>query len=326
MSTSAQKNRQCLPADESICQAQNKIINLRPILVGQDPKAILPISAELLKSSALINNNLLIYKKLICLTLFLFLTMLVSCSKSTDTTNTNDIEQVKYYTYEIVNTYPHDSGAFTQGLIYYDNNLYEGTGLRGESTLRFVDLETGTVLRQREIAQATSGNYFGEGITIFRDTVYQLTYTSQVGFKYNKDTFDSLSEFSYSTYGWGLTHDGTNLIMSDGSHRLSYINPDNFDVIKIIEVTDTTGPVVRLNELEYINGEIYANIWMSNRIAVISPITGEVTAWIDLTGIAIITPSMDFLNGIAYDEATDRLLVTGKLWPNLFEIKLIEVD
>ena len=249
--------------------------------------------------------------------------IIVSCSKSTDTTET---EQVKYCTYEIVNTYPHDTGAFTQGLIYYDNNLYEGTGQRGYSTIRFVDLETGTVLRQRNIAQASSGNYFGEGITIFRDTIYQLTYTSHVGFKYNKDTFDSLGEFSYSTYGWGLTHDGTNLIMSDGSHRLSYLNPENFDVIKIVEVTDTAGPVVRLNELEYINGEIYANVWLTNKIARISPSTGNVAGWIDLTGIAIITPSMDALNGIAYDEASDRLFVTGKKWPNLFEINLIEVD
>ncbi len=273
--------------------------NFRLKLVGQDPIAILPLLITLI----------------LCMTLF--------CSKSTDPTDTG---RIKNYTFEIVNTYPHDAEAFTQGLIYNDDNLYEGTGLRGESTLRFVDLETGTVLRQRNIGQSSTGNYFGEGVTIFRDTIYQLTWKGFIGFKYNKDTFDSLGEFSYSTQGWGLTHDGTNLIMSDGTHSVYFLDPSDFRVVKIIEVTDTAGPVIRLNELEYINGEIYANVWLTYKIARISPTTGKVTGWIDLTGITPVTPSMDVLNGIAYDEATDRLFVTGKLWPNLFEINLIEVN
>jgi len=252
--------------------------------------------------------------------------MFVSCSDSNGPSKPPEPDGVKHYTYEIVNTYPHDADAFTQGLIYYDNDLYEGTGLRGKSTLRFVDLETGTVIRQRNIGQASTGNYFGEGITIFRDTVYQLTWLDTIGFKYNKDTFDSLGQFNYNTQGWGITHDGAFLIMSDGSDSIMFIDPDNFSVIKAIKVSDSTGPIVRLNELEYINDEIYANVWQSNRIAIISPTTGNVTGWIDLTGIIAVTPSMDVLNGIAYDAATDRLFVTGKYWPSLFEINLVEVD
>ncbi|MFH2048306.1 MAG: glutaminyl-peptide cyclotransferase [bacterium] len=259
--------------------------------------------------------------------ILIFLSMF-GCSNSTGTAK-NDT--VKNYTYEIVNTYPHDPNAFTQGLIYYDNNFYEGTGLRGVSTLSYVDLETGTVLRQRNIGQASVGNYFGEGITIFNNIIYQLTYTSHIGFKYNKDTFDSLDQFTYSTQGWGLTHDGIHLIMSDGTDSILFINPANFSVIKVIHVSDSTGPVVRLNELEYINNQIYANVWQTNRIAIISPSDGRVTGWIDLTALvdmvdSLSVPYIDVLNGIAYDKDNDRLFVTGKYWPNLFEINLIEVE
>lgn len=290
----------------------------RVISVEQDPQAILPISW----------SKPLLQRLLILLVLG---TMLLSCSKDFGSTNTSNPSPAKNYTYEIVNTYPHDPDAFTQGLVYYDDNLYEGTGITGESTLRFVDLETGTVLRKRDIGQSPTGNYFGEGVTIFRDTVYQLTWQAQVGFKYNKNTFDSLGEFNYSTQGWGLTHNGANLIMSDGTHSVFFLDPSDFRVVKIIEVTDTAGPVVRLNELEYINGEIYANVWLTKKIARISPATGNVTGWIDLTELVYLVdslsiPDIDVLNGIAYDEANDRLFVTGKYWPSLFEINLIEID
>jgi glutamine cyclotransferase len=296
-------------------------------IAGQDSKAILPLMAELLKSFALqfCRSKPLWFRHLVFM---IMMSVLPSCSNSSGPAK---IEQIKNYTYEIVNTYTHDPNAFTQGLIYYDNNLYEGTGLRGASTLRYVDLETGTALRQRNIGQASVGNYFGEGITIFRDTIYQLTWTSHIGFKYNKDTFDSLGNFSYSTQGWGLTHDGAYLIMSDGTDSIMFINPEDFSVIKVIHVSDSTGPVVRLNELEYINNEIYANIWLSNRIAIISPSDGRVTGWIDLTELvnmvdSLSVPDIDVLNGIAYDKDNDRLFVTGKYWPNLFEINLIEVE
>ncbi len=303
-----------------------KKINKKNI-IEQDSKAILPLMAELLKSSALqfCRSKPLWFRHLVFM---IMMSVLPSCSNSTGPAKS---EGVTNYTYEIVKTYPHDPNAFTQGLVYYDNNLYEGTGLSGVSTLRYVDLVTGIVLRQRDIGKAATGNYFGEGVTIFNDVVYQLTWTSHIGFKYNKDTFDSLGNFSYSTQGWGLTHDSTYLIMSDGTDSIMFINPENFSVIKVIHVSDSNGPVVRLNELEYINNKIYANVWLSNRIAIISPSDGRVTGWIDLTSLedmvdSMSVPYIDALNGIAYDKDNDRLFVTGKYWPSLFEINLIEVE
>ncbi len=228
------------------------------------------------------------------------------------------------YTYEVVNVYPHDPDAFTQGLIMEDGVLYEGTGLEGESTLRRVDLETGEVLQM----YALSDDFFGEGITVFGSKIIQLTWQSQKGFVYDKQSFDLLEEFSYSTQGWGITTDGNQLIMSDGTANLYFLDPETYEVIGQVEVRIGTAPVIRLNELEYINGKVYANVWMTDKIAIINPNTGQVTGWIDLTGIY--TPetsnSNNVLNGIAYDAESDKLFVTGKRWPQLFQIELIAIE
>jgi glutamine cyclotransferase len=227
------------------------------------------------------------------------------------------------YTYTVVNVYPHDKDAFTQGLVYENGFLYEGTGLYGKSTLRRVELETGTVLQ----LYALSNQLFGEGITIFNDKIIQLTWQSHVGFVYDKYSFDQLREFGYPTEGWGITHDDNRLIMSDGTANLYFLNPETFEQIGQIEVHDT-GPVTRLNELEYINGEIYANIWTEERIAIINPQNGQVKAWIDLSGIYASQnrAAGDVLNGIAYDPEADRLFVTGKNWPQLYQIELVPLE
>ena len=228
------------------------------------------------------------------------------------------------YSYEIINSYPHDPAAFTQGLIYLDGVLYEGTGRYGQSSLRQVDLETGDVLTLTTMPE----QYFGEGITILDDKIYQLTWKSQTGFIYDQDSFELLETFSYPTEGWGLTHDGQQLIMSDGTNNLYFLDPDTLEVNGRLPIHDNQGnPIVRLNELEYINGEIYANIWQTNQIIRIDPQSGQVTAWIDLTGLLAqetLSQPVDVLNGIAYDATNGRLFVTGKLWPMLYEIKLVE--
>lgn len=229
---------------------------------------------------------------------------------------------VLVYTYKIINKFPHDPNAFTQGLVFEGGALYEGTGLCGHSSLREVKLETGDTLRVLELPV----QYFGEGITIHDDRVIQLTYHSHVGFVYDKESFDLMHEFNYSTQGWGITHDGTHLIMSDGTSTLYLLDPATFEDVGQIEVSDSIGPVTYLNELEYINGEIYANIWNTDLIAIISPQSGNVAGWIDLEGLLRpedITGRIDVLNGIAYDTDGDRLFVTGKYWPKLFEIELI---
>lgn len=223
------------------------------------------------------------------------------------------------YTYEVINVYPHDPNAFTQGLIIVEGVMFESTGLKGSSTLRRVDLETGNVLQNYALLE----EFFGEGITVFDDKIIQLTYQQGIGFIYDKWSFDLLGEFNYSTEGWGITTDGTQLIMSDGSAYLYFLDPETFDVIGRIEVWDD-GPVERINELEYINGEVYANIWLTDRIAIINPNTGRVTGWIDLTGIytSETINSNNVLNGIAYDTEGERLFVTGKRWSKLFQIEL----
>jgi glutaminyl-peptide cyclotransferase len=223
--------------------------------------------------------------------------------------------------YRIIHVYPHDATAFTQGLIYLDGALYESTGLNGRSSIRMVDLASGRVLQRYDLP----AEYFGEGLTNWGSNLYQLTWTSHKCFVYDRFSFRLLKTFTYSGEGWGLTHDRTSLIMSDGTAYLRFMDPNTFTETKRIQVTDGGKPVKELNELEYIRGEIYANIWQSDRIARISPTTGKVLGWIDLTGIL---PPQDrtsgdgVLNGIAYDEKGDRLFITGKLWPKLFEIKL----
>jgi len=227
-----------------------------------------------------------------------------------------------YYTYEIVNLFPHDQHAFTEGLVYDGGYLYESTGLYGQSTLRRVNLETGGVLQQHNL----SSSYFGEGITIFGDEIIQLTWQSHIGFVYDKATFKLLQNFTYATEGWGLTNDGKNLIMSDGTSDLYILDPHTFQRIGQINVTDSGNPITSLNELEYINGFIYANVFLTNKIAIISPQTGLVRGWIYLTGIEklkVQDPSDDVLNGIAYDAVQNRLFVTGKDWPQLFQIDLV---
>jgi len=233
---------------------------------------------------------------------------------------------VPNYTYEIVNAYPHDPNAFTQGLIYEGGILYEGTGLNGKSTLRETDLETGQIVRELKLADS----YFGEGITIFDDRLYQLTWRDGTGFIYNKDNFELLDTWNYTTEGWGITHDGQKLIMSDGTNVLHFLDPDSLVEIGRVEVTDSQQrPVYLLNELEYVNGEILANVWRTQVIVRINPDTGDVIGWINLEGLldlTAVTQEWDVLNGIAYDEENDRLFVTGKWWPELYEIDLIQIN
>ena len=226
------------------------------------------------------------------------------------------------YTYTVVHTFPHDRNAFTQGLVFADGELYEGTGLHGRSSVRRVALTTGAVLQ----SQGLDNRFFGEGITVFGDLLIQLTWQSQVGFVYDKQTLTLLRTFTYPTEGWGLTHDGTRLIMSDGTATLYFMDPVTLMVTGQIDVHDDIGPVTRLNELEYVRGEVYANVWQTDRLARIDPDTGRVVGWIDLTGLLPLQdrqPPVDVLNGIAYDAPQDRLFVTGKWWPRLFEIALV---
>ena len=224
--------------------------------------------------------------------------------------------------YTVVRSYPHDARAFTQGIEFHDGVLYEGTGLNGQSSLRRVELATGKVLQQ----VAVSPEYFGEGITTWGQTILQLTWQSQIGFVYDRATFKQLRTFRYTGEGWGLTHNATELIMSDGSASLRFLDPNTMTEKRRLLVTDA-GIVIRdLNELEWVNGEIYANVWQTNFIARISPANGHVLGWIDLTGL--LSPqernAADVLNGISYDTASRRLFVTGKLWPKLFEIRIEE--
>ena len=236
-----------------------------------------------------------------------------------------DGDGVPTYTYTVINTYPHDSGAYTQGLQYVDGVLYEGTGLYNPaSTLRKVELETGAVLQSIDI-----GRFFGEGITVVGDEIYQLTWLDKFGFVWNKSDFQELRRFTYPTQGWGLTYDGTELIMSDGTANLYFRDPATFAETRRVTVRDENGdPVTLLNELEYIGTEVFANVWKTDLIVRISPADGDVVGWVDLSGLSPIVgpPGERVLNGIAYDAAGDRLFVTGKLWPQLYEIELSTVE
>jgi glutamine cyclotransferase len=236
----------------------------------------------------------------------------------TDSTSTT---RTPSYTFEVVTEHPHDPGAFTQGLLWHEGRLFESTGEVGTSNIREVDLKTGRVIRQRDLAPP----HFGEGIVIFGDKLYQITWKTNKAFVYDWKTFAPTGEFTYEGEGWGLTTDGTSLIMSNGSSTLIYRDPKTFVAQKAITVTDHGNAVSQLNELEWVKGEIWANVWQSEQIARIDPATGNVLGWIDLTGIL---PSLDrtgtedVMNGIAYDAEKDRIFVTGKLWSKLFEITL----
>lgn len=231
----------------------------------------------------------------------------------------------EHMTYEVIQAYPHDPAAFTQGLVYLDGYLYESTGLYGESSLRKVDLETGEVLQQINL----TNEVFAEGLTDWADTLVQLTWREGLGYVYNRADFDLLDEFQYETEGWGLTQDGERLIMSDGTSTLFFLAPETFEVIGTVNVSDAGEDVQRLNELEWVGGQVFANIWQTDDIVRIDPATGEVLGWIDLAGLlpdALRTEDTDVLNGIAYDPAGDRLFVTGKKWPQLYEIRLVPVE
>jgi glutaminyl-peptide cyclotransferase len=225
------------------------------------------------------------------------------------------------YGYSVVHTYPHDREAFTQGLEYADGVLYEGTGLNGRSSIRKVKLETGEILQRHLVPD----RHFGEGITVWRSELIELTWQSGIGFVYDRKTFDQRRTFQYAGEGWGLTHDAKDLIMSDGTNALRFLNPSTFAEERRINVTAVGVPVKALNELEYVKGEVFANVWQTDYIARIEPTSGKITAWIDLRGLLSPTDraGADVLNGIAYDAVRDRLFVTGKLWPKLFEIRLV---
>jgi glutaminyl-peptide cyclotransferase len=226
------------------------------------------------------------------------------------------------YGYRVVKTYPHDRTAFTQGLEYRDGFLYEGTGMIGRSSVRKVDLGSGSVIQKYDLPQP----FFGEGITVLNQQILELTWQTQTGFVYDRSSFRVLRSFNYRGEGWGLTNDGKQIYMSDGSADIRVWDAATLKEIRRITVKDGVTPVTQLNELEWVRGEIYANVWQTDRIARISPVDGRVLAWIDLTGILPKSERPDpdaVLNGIAYDAASDRLFVTGKLWPKIFEIKLV---
>ena len=218
----------------------------------------------------------------------------------------------------VVKTYPHDPRAFTQGLEFFDGYLYESTGRQRQSTLRKVAIETGKAVQSVKLPDQS----FGEGLTIFHGKIYQLTWLDKSGFIYDLRTFRKLGTFPYNTEGWGLTHDDASLILSDGTNRLQYIDPKSFQVTKTLEVFAGPEAVTNLNELEFIRGEIWANIWHSDRIARIDPKSGQVTAWVELAGIAEqeTHEQEDVLNGIAWDQGRQRLFVTGKDWSKVYEI------
>jgi glutamine cyclotransferase len=225
------------------------------------------------------------------------------------------------YTYRVVQAYPHDPAAFTEGLVYQDGYLYESTGLQGQSSLRKVELATGRVVQILRLPD----QYFGEGIAVYDHQIVQLTWTSHIGFVYDEASFRQLGTFTYPSEGWGLTYDGQNLIMSDGTPTLHFLDPRTFAETRRVSVFDDTGPVFQINSLDYIQGQVYANIWQTDRIARIDPQSGAVVGWIDLTGLlgpADRQRPVDVLNGIAWDPQGQRLFVTGKLWPKLFQIEL----
>ena len=261
--------------------------------------------------------------KLLILSIFVLLLVNSTDSYIANVANADEINSIPIYGYKIINSYPHSTESFTQGLVFDNGTLYESTGLNGRSGIQIVDLETGKIIKSKAIAD----KYFGEGITIVEDKIIQLTWRAQKGFVYNKNTFDLLKTFSYDSQGWGITYNGKYLIMSDGSNILYFMDPRTFKVRGKLEVYDGDRKLDKLNELEYIDGKIYANVWGTEKLAIINPKTGQVTAWIDLRGLLSKEDKqnrIDVLNGIAYNEENQKLYVTGKLWPKLFEIEIVK--
>lgn len=229
--------------------------------------------------------------------------------------------QVPTYSYEVVQSWPHDPQAFTQGLIIHEGILYESAGLYGQSTLRRVELESGKVKKKVKL----DNTIFAEGLTLLGDRLYQLSWTNQKGFVYSIKDFKQAGEFAYDGEGWGLTNDGTHLILSDGSNSLRFLEPTTGKLVRMVSVMDGMHPIHELNELEFVKGEVWANIWHTDRIVRIDPANGKVLGWIDLAGLLPAARQQspeNVLNGIAYDAQHDRIFVTGKRWSRIFEIKL----
>ncbi|HEV7681869.1 MAG TPA: glutaminyl-peptide cyclotransferase [Pyrinomonadaceae bacterium] len=251
----------------------------------------------------------------------MFLLSIVTLNCQTTPTAAPPSDKIPVYGYEVVHVFPHDSKAFTQGLVFHDGNFLESTGEVGHSSLRRVEMDNGSVVQKVDVPPP----YFAEGITLLKGKIYQLTWQHQLGFVYDALTFEKSGQFNYAGEGWGLANDGQSLMLSDGTNRIRFLNPDNFQVTKTIAVLDGKTAVAEINELEYVQGEIYANIWHADRIARIDPNTGKVVGWINLAGLLKPGEVQDeeaVLNGIAYDEASGRLFITGKLWPRIFEIRL----
>lgn len=258
----------------------------------------------------------------LCSILIVYGILLLPSACIAQSADTRAITPAPEYTFQVQHVYPHDPNAFTQGLAYRNGFLYEGTGLKGHSSLRKVRLETGEVVRQIDLPH----EFFGEGITVLNNKVVQLTWLSHTGFVYDLSSFHLLRQFTYSGEGWGLTTNGHELLLSDGSADIRVLDPVAFEEKRHFSVHDGSEPVTKLNELEFVEGEIYANVWQTDRIARISPQSGRVVGWIDLTGI--LSPMYRrerdaVLNGIAYDPQGKRLFVTGKLWPSVFQIKVV---
>jgi glutamine cyclotransferase len=253
---------------------------------------------------------------------------LLACSPETPTSAQNTNRQragagrAEKMNYEVVASYPHDPTAYTQGLVWFDGGFFESTGLHGQSSLRRVEFPSGRVARKVTL----SSDLFGEGLALMNGRLIMLTWTTQRGFVYDSTDFKLLREFTYDTEGWGLTHDGRNLIMSDGSDKLTYLDPENFQAVKKLSVSMDGAPLRNLNELEVIEGEIWANVWMTDMIVRIDPSTGKVVSYLDMKGLLPADQRRDpddVLNGIAYDAASRRVFIVGKRWPRIFEIKLL---
>jgi glutaminyl-peptide cyclotransferase len=252
----------------------------------------------------------------------LVILLLAACQLAAQTPHPTSAKTAPEYTFSVVHVYPHDTSAFTQGLAYRDGFLYEGTGRNGQSSLRKVRLETGEVVQQVNLGS----EFFGEGIALVKDKVLQLTWKAGTGFVYDLSTFRLLRQFSYRGEGWGLAAAGPDVFLSDGTAEIRVLDAGTLQEKRRIQVHDGLTPVDQLNELEFVDGQLFANVWHSNRIARISPQTGEVVGWIDLTGLLSSVYRLEaeaVLNGIAYDPVRKRLFVTGKLWPHVYEIKLV---